>query len=88
MLHDQQSIEQSKGDGRNHEQVHRRDVVSVIAQERPPALGWRAPTLCHVFGDRRLPDIDAEFEQFTVDARCTPERVRKTHVANELSDLM
>jgi len=88
VLHDQQSIEQSKREGRNHEQVHRRDAVSVIAQERPPALGWRPPTLCHVFGDRGLPDIDAEFEQLAVDARCAPERVRKAHVANELSDLV
>jgi hypothetical protein len=29
----------SQGDGRNHEQVHRRDAVSMIMQERPPALG-------------------------------------------------
>ena len=35
-----------------------------------------------------LPDIDAELEQLAVDARCAPQRVRKTHVANELSDLM
>jgi hypothetical protein len=35
-----------------------------------------------------LPDIDAELEQLTVDARSAPERVRKTHVANELSDLV
>jgi hypothetical protein len=41
----QQSIEQSEGDGRNHEQVHRRDAVSMIAQERPPALRWRPSTL-------------------------------------------
>ena len=41
-----------------------------------------------VFGDRGLPDIDAEFEQLTVDARGAPERVRKAHVANELSDLV
>ena len=61
---------------------------ALIAQERPPALGWRTPRLCHVSGDRGLPDIDAELEQLTVDARSAPERVRKTHVANELSDLV
>ena len=82
-----EASEQSKGDGRNHEQVRRRDAVSVTAQERPPALGRRPSTLCHVFGDRCLPGIDAELEEFTVDARCAPERVRNAHVANELSDL-
>jgi hypothetical protein len=54
--------------GRNHEQVHRRDAVSMIAQKRPPALGWRPSTLGHVFGDRGLADIDAELEELTVDA--------------------
>ena len=44
--------------------------------------------LCHVFGDRGLPDIDAELEEFAVDARRAPEHVGDTHVANELSDLM
>ena len=57
-------------------------------QERPPTLGWRPPTLCHVLGDRGLPDIDAELEELTVDARCAPERVRDAHVSNELPDLM
>src|SRR5271166_6426057 len=70
VLQYQQSIEQSEGDGRNHEQVHRRDAVSMIMQKRPPALGRRPPTLwlCHVFGDRGLPDIDAELKEFTVNA--------------------
>ncbi len=48
VLQYQQSIEQSEGDGRNHEQVHRRDAVSMIMQERPPTLGWRPPTPCHM----------------------------------------
>ena len=38
-------------------------------------------------GDRRLPDIDAELEQFTVDARGAPKRVRDAHVSDELPDL-
>src|SRR5277367_2699384 len=73
VLQYQQSIEQSEGDGRNHEQVHRRDAVSMIMQERPPALGWRPPTLWHVVGDCSLPDIDTELKEFTVNARCAPE---------------
>jgi hypothetical protein len=39
----------------------------MITQERPPALGWWSPLLCHVFGHRRLPDIDADLEKFAVD---------------------
>ena len=44
--------------------------------------------LCHVFGYRGLPDIDAKLEEFTVNARRTPERVREAHFADESSDLM
>src|SRR5208337_3773577 len=88
VLQYQQSTEQSEGDGRNHEQIHRCDTVSMIMQERPPSLGWRTPMFCHVFGYRGLPDIDAELEKFTVDARSAPERVREAHFADESSDLM
>src|SRR5271154_5027267 len=88
VLQYQQSIEQSEGDGRNHEQVHRRDAVTMIRQERPPALGGRPPTLCQVFGDCGLSDIDAELKEFTVNAWCAPERICDTHVADELSRLM
>jgi hypothetical protein len=66
----QQPIEQSDRDRRNHEQIHRRDAVSMIAQKRFPPLGRRTPTPIHVFGDRRLPDIDAKLEKLAMDARC------------------
>src|ERR1700716_3929282 len=59
----------------------------MIIQERPPALGRRPPALCHVLGDCGLTDIDAELEEFTVNTRRAPERVREAHVSNELSDL-
>ena len=60
----------------------------MVMQERPPTRRWRVPTLCHVLGDRGLPDIDAELEELTVDARGAPERVRDAHVSDELPDLM
>src|SRR5271163_2884956 len=66
----------------------RRDAVTMIMQERPPSLGWRPPTLCHIFSDRGLPDIDAELKKFTVNAWCAPERICDTHVADELSGPM
>src|SRR5476651_711391 len=57
--HDQQSIEQTKRDCRHDEYIHRGDPISVIAQERLPALGWRASSPGHILGHARLPDIDA-----------------------------
>src|SRR6266404_6265825 len=40
-----------------------------------------------VLGNARLADIDAELEQFAVDAGCAPARVGKAHVPDQLTDL-
>src|SRR5262245_46080663 len=78
--HDQQSIEKSKGDGRNDKQVHRRNAIRMVAQERLPALGrWSSPAR-HILGDASLPNVDAEPQQFAVDTRCTPQRIGDTHL--------
>src|SRR4030081_2870588 len=62
--HDQQSIEQAKRDCRHDKQIHRRDPVRVIAQERPPTLRRWFSSPDHVFGDAGLADIGAELEEF------------------------
>src|SRR5713101_2941369 len=59
----------------------------MIAQKGRPALRRRSPPPRHVLGYTRLPDIDAELEQFAVDPRCTPQRVGKAHVADQLAYL-
>jgi len=41
----------------------------------------------HVLADAALADIDAEFEQFTVNAGCTPSGILAAHLANQISDL-
>jgi len=76
MPKDQQPIHLLKRDRRNHEQVHRRDAVSMVAKKRLPSLGWRSPPPNHVLGNRRLPDIDAKLEKFPVDPWSAPEWAR------------
>jgi hypothetical protein len=87
MLKDQQPIQELKRDRRNHEQVHRRNAVSVVAKKRLPSLGRRSPPPSHVLGDRRLPNIDAKLEEFAIDPGCPPKRIRDTHLSNELPNL-
>ena len=41
----------------------------------------------HVLCNRGLPDIDAELEQFAVDARRTPQRVGNAHLVNKVANL-
>ena len=72
--HDQQSIEQAKRerDCWYDEHIHRSDPVSVVAEERPPALGRRVASPDHVRGHAGLPDFDAELEEFSMDPRRSP----------------
>src|SRR4029453_1224538 len=66
---DDQDIEQVEANGRNNEQVHGGDLRCMVVQEgEPPLRGW-PNSLDHILGDRRLSDLKAELEQFTVDAR-------------------
>jgi len=41
----------------------------------------------HVFCNARLADVDAEFEQFAMDAGRAPERVGHAHVPDQPTDL-
>ena len=80
VTHDQQSIEQPEGDGRHYEQIHRRDPICVVAQERLPALRrWSSPAH-HILGNASLPDIDAKLEQFAMDPGSAPQRIGDAHL--------
>jgi hypothetical protein len=82
--HDKQATQQTKRDCRYDEHIYRGDPVSMIAKERPPALGRRDSSLGHLFGHAGLSDIDAELEEFSVDPRRSPQRIGNAHVADEL----
>src|SRR2546430_2368118 len=74
--------------GWNHAEIDRRDSGRVVAQECPPSLRWRPAAPDHVFGDRRLGDLEPEFEQFTMDARGAPQWVLLAHPLDEFAQLM
>ena len=48
------------------------DVLGMILKEGTPSLRWRFGAARHVFADTALSDVDAQFEQFAIDAGCTP----------------
>src|SRR6476620_8852417 len=87
MPHNQQAIEQTKRDCRHDEQIHRGDAVGMIAKERPPALGWRVSSLCHILGHAGLSDINAELEEFSMDPRRSSQRIGNAHLADKLAHL-
>src|SRR5437660_1635449 len=55
----------------------------MIEEERSPALRGRSPSPRHILGNRDLAHIDAELEQFSMDARSAPERVSQAHLADQ-----
>ena len=41
----------------------------------------------HVFADAAFSEMDAEFEQFAMNAGCTPSGILPAHLADEILDL-
>ena len=70
VAHDEQPIEQPKPDGRHHEQIHRRNAIGMITQERIPPLGRRSSPARHILGDAGLTNVNAKLEQFAMNASC------------------
>ena len=82
----QEHVQDLKPDRRHGEEVDRHHVLDVILQECAPVLRRRLPTAYDVLGDAGLADIDAEFEQFAVDAGRAPERILAAHPPNQMAD--
>src|SRR5512139_902106 len=59
----------------------------MVAKKRLPSLRRRPPPPSHILGNRRLPYIDAELEEFSVDPRRSPKWIRNTHLSNQLPNL-
>ena len=83
MRHDQQDIEHSERRGGNDEEVHGRDVRSVVLQERAPGLGGRPRRYRPVAPHGCVTDIDPQLVQFGLDPRRTPCRIRAPHVVDQ-----
>jgi len=71
----------------HREEVDGDQLLGMILQECAPGLRRRLAAVKHVFADAAFTDVDAEFEQFTVDAGCTPTRILPAHLADQISDL-
>jgi hypothetical protein len=71
---DDKCLEEFKAEGRHNNEVHRRDFRKIIAKDGSSSLTWRTiPSLVQMFGDSRLSNIEAEFQQFSVDPGRDPE---------------
>src|SRR6185437_5495314 len=71
----------------NHAKIDCRDSEWMVAQECPPSLRWRPAAPNHVFGDRRLGDLEPELEPFTMNAWGAPQWVLLAHPLDEFAQL-
>jgi hypothetical protein len=79
---DHKDIQHSKTDSRHNEEVSRNQLLHMVAKESTPRLRWRPLLARHVLRDRGLGYFDTKFEQFPMDTRCSPERVRQTYLSD------
>ena len=54
-----------------------------MRKKRPPPLNRWPAALDHVFGDRRLSDLEPELDQFAMDARRSPDRIFHAHLLDQ-----
>src|SRR6476620_7496263 len=57
----------------------------MIAEERLPTLGRRAPPPGHILGHAGLSDVDAELEKLAMNSWPSPEWIGDTHLADQLA---
>ncbi len=60
----------------------------MIAEKSLPRLRWWLGMSDHIFCDRRLGNIDTEFQKFTVNSGRTPYRVVTTHDADQVASFL
>jgi hypothetical protein len=66
--------------------VDRGDGCHLVPQEAAPSRGGSLRAPREVPADSSLADVDAELEQFAVDARRAPERIGATHLTDQGPD--
>ena len=77
-----------KRHGWHYEEVGRSQLCDVVVEEGAPSLRGRLPCVHPVLGYRRLGKRDPELEQFAVDSRCSPKRIRQAHLADQVLNML
>ena len=75
-MQNDKTIENLERDRRQNKEIDCRNAVDVVAQKRPPALVQWPRATAHVPSNRRLSDVEAKLEQFTMNLWRTPEWAR------------
>ena len=86
MSQHQKHVKHLEANSRHGKEIDGDQLREVIVQEGAPGLRRRLAAADHVFAHAGLTDVDAELEQFTMDAGCTPSGVFAAHPADQVAD--
>jgi hypothetical protein len=87
MGQNQENVKNLETDRGHGKEIDGDQLLRMILEESAPGVRRRFVAAYHVFANAALGDVDAEFEQFAMDARCSPKGIFAAHLANEISDL-
>ena len=85
MSQHQEYVQDLEAKRRHREEIHRYQALQVILQEGPPRLRWRPPGTDYVLADASLANVDAEFEQLSMNPRRSPGWVLSAYLADQIA---
>src|SRR5450755_412456 len=80
-----EAIQNAKRERRHGEEVHGRNCLAMVSQERQPAFGgiWSSRDSSKPSRDRGFRQNEAQLEQFAMNARCSPGWVLSRHAKDQ-----
>ena len=87
MTEDDQDVENAKCQRRNDQEINGGSAVQVVPKKRLPGLIRIGRSPRQVSRDRGLANVKSQLQQFSMNARCAPQRIVCAHPPNEQSDL-
>ena len=88
MFHEDQHIERFEEEGMDNGEVTSPYFAGVILEEGFPVLTGSWPLLFHIFPYGVFVQLDAQFEQLTLDLLGLPEGILPGHLSDEVDGLL
>jgi hypothetical protein len=79
--------EDAEASGGHGKEVDGDQVLDMVGEKRPPGLRGLGAPFGHEARDGTLGDVDAELQELAMNARGAPERIRGSHLPDEVGDV-